>query len=116
MSIFIFLFGVLLTDILQNKIMNLPRCIICTTRISIANRVIPAIRKHIVPQETLAGGGVGVGVDEAADLGIVISALEVIEPGLYWVIVAIDPFSGPFSPTKKALLECYFRLRNPHFS
>ena len=42
-------------------------------------RIIPTVRKHIVPQETLACAGVGVGVEEAAERWIVISALEVIE-------------------------------------
>ena len=30
----------------------------------------------------LAGGGVGVGVDEAAELGVVVAGLEVIELGV----------------------------------
>ena len=36
-----------------------------------------------MPQETLACAGVGVGVEEALDDGIVISALEVIEARLF---------------------------------
>ena len=43
------------------------------------HRIIIAIRKHIEPQEALAGGGVAVGVDKSAEGGVVISALEVIE-------------------------------------
>ena len=46
-------------------------------------RTIPTIRKHIVPQEPLAGAGVAVRVEETLDDGIVISALEVIEARLY---------------------------------
>ena len=33
-------------------------------------------------EDALAGGGVGVGVDEAAGGGIVISALQIIETGI----------------------------------
>ena len=45
------------------------------------NRIIQAIGEHVVAKNTLAGGGVGVGVEEAADCGVVISALQIIEPG-----------------------------------
>ena len=41
---------------------------------------------------TLAGGGVGVGVYEAAELGIVVAGLEVIEPGVSNRKCAIRPF------------------------
>ena len=34
-----------------------------------------------MPQHSLTGGEVDVGGDEAAEFGVVISALEVIEPG-----------------------------------
>ena len=43
---------------------------------------IVTIRKHIIPQEALAGACVAVGVEEALDDGIVISGLEVIEARL----------------------------------
>ena len=43
------------------------------------NRIVPAVRKHIVPQEALAGAGVAVGVEEAAKGGVVISGLQVVE-------------------------------------
>ena len=46
------------------------------------NRIIIAIREHIAADNALAGGGVGVGVQEAAQLGIVVAGLEVIEPGV----------------------------------
>ena len=36
----------------------------------------------------MAGGGEGVGVEEAGNGGIVISALEVVEPGLSIVYLA----------------------------
>ena len=42
-------------------------------------RIIPAVGKHIVAQEALAGGGKDVGVDESAEAGIVIAGLEVVQ-------------------------------------
>ena len=43
------------------------------------HRIVVAIREHIAPEEALAGGGEAVGVDEAADRGVVIAALQIIE-------------------------------------
>ena len=40
----------------------------------------------------LAGGGVGVGIYEAAKLGIVVAGLEVIEPGVSNSPCSIGPF------------------------
>ena len=54
-----------------------------TIRISYIYRVIPTIRKHIEPEEALAGAAVAVRVEETLDDGIVISALEVIEARLF---------------------------------
>lgn len=51
-------------------------------RINILDRVVLAICKHIVAEEALTSGGVAVGVDEAAQGGVVISALEVIKARL----------------------------------
>ena len=44
------------------------------------------IREHIAAEEALTGGGEAVGVDEAADLWVVITALQVIESRLFGVI------------------------------
>ena len=44
--------------------------------------VIVAISKHVIAKETLAGGGIGVGVDEAAGSGVVITGLQIVQPGL----------------------------------
>ena len=77
--------------------------------------IIQTIHKHIVAEEPLSSACVGVGVDESANLGIVITGLQVIEPGLCWVIVAIGPFSGIFSPAEKPLFERCFRLKKPYF-
>ena len=54
-----------------------------TTRIAANNRIITAICKHIVSHEALASACKGIRIDESADAGIVISALEVVEPGIY---------------------------------
>ena len=40
-----------------------------------------AVGKHIIADDALASGDEGVGVDEAAEVGIVIPGLEVIEAG-----------------------------------
>ena len=48
-------------------------------------------------EEALAGGGVGVGVDESADGGVVITGLEVIEPGFLLRAIALMAKSGAFS-------------------
>jgi len=46
---------------------------------------------------TLAGGGVGVRIEESTDGGIIISGLEIIEPGLYFSAGAKSPFLTTFS-------------------
>ena len=46
-------------------------------------RIILTVRKHIVPQEALAGAAIGVCVEEALDDGVVISGLQVIEARLF---------------------------------
>ena len=51
-------------------------------RISEAYWVIIAVCKHVVTQDTLAGAGVGVGINEPAQFGIVITGLEIVERGL----------------------------------
>lgn len=53
-----------------------------TKRVFEANRVIQAVSKHVIAQNTLAGGCVGVGINKPAYLGIVITGLEVVELGL----------------------------------
>ena len=53
-----------------------------STSIFEKDRTVIAIRKHVGADNALAGGGVGVGIYEAAQLGIVVAGLEVIEPGV----------------------------------
>ena len=60
-------------------------------RAIIANyAVIPAIRKHIIPQEALTSAGVAVGVEESAEGGVVISALEVVEARLGDEVLSLE--------------------------
>ena len=56
------------------------------------NRIIMAVGKHVIAQDTLSGGDEGIGINESADFGIVISALEIIESGLSVLILAVRPF------------------------
>ena len=39
-------------------------------------------------QSALAGRGIGVGIDESADAGIVVTGLEIVERGLGVVVLA----------------------------
>ena len=57
------------------------------------NGIIQTIGKHVIAEDALAGGGVGVGVDESADTGIIVTRLEIVEPGLNIVYVAQERFS-----------------------
>ena len=58
-----------------------------TVAIVIIYRII-TICKHIIAQDALAGRCEGIGINESADLGIVISALEIVERGLGFVVLA----------------------------
>ena len=58
------------------------------------DRVIAAVGKHVIAQEALTGGDEGIGVEESAPGGVVITALEIIEPGFLDYVVAIALFSG----------------------
>lgn len=44
-----------------------------------------------MPQNTLPGGGVGVCVYEAADGGVIIAGLQIVEAGFGIVVVAAIP-------------------------
>ena len=72
--------------------------IVSSVSIYAADRIIPAIGKHIVAEEALAGGNEDVGIDESADFGIVITGLEVIESSLS----VIDLASGCYWPLLSA--------------
>ena len=50
-------------------------------------RIVSAIRKHIVAQYALPGGGIGVAIDESAPLGIVVTGLEVVEASFLVIVI-----------------------------
>ena len=56
------------------------------------DRIIIAVGEHIVAEDTLTSGDKGIGVEEAADLGIIITGLQVIEPGILDGGLAKAPF------------------------
>ena len=41
-----------------------------------------------MPQHSLSGGEVDVGGDEAAEFGVIVSALEIVEPGFLVIHIA----------------------------
>ena len=59
-----------------------------------------AISKHIIAQDTLTSRNKGICINEPAQFGIVIPALDVIEPGVYWasgvMLLAQDPKPAGF--------------------
>ena len=61
------------------------------------HRVIETISEHIAAEEPLTGGGEAVGIDEAAEIGVVITALQVIESRLLGMEVAEMAFLWLFS-------------------
>ena len=46
------------------------------------------IGKHVVAQEALAGGDEGVGVEETAESGVIISTLQIVKLGFGVVDIA----------------------------
>lgn len=50
------------------------------------------IGKHVISQQALAGGDIDVRIEEAAYRGIIISALQVIQPGISEKPIAILSF------------------------
>ena len=60
------------------------------------HRVIAAIREHVVADDALAGGDKLVRVDEAAGLGVVVAAVQVIQSQLLDRPVTKWPKTGTF--------------------
>ena len=52
------------------------------------HRIIQTVGKHVIAQDALAGACIGVGIDESAQFGIIITGLEVVERGLGIVIIS----------------------------
>ena len=57
-------------------------------------RIVQTIGKHVIAQDTLAGGGVSIGIDESAQFGIVITGLEVVEGGFSVLVLTMMPIGG----------------------
>ena len=74
--------------------------IVIATWVIMDYRVVGAIGKHVIAQFALAGGNESVGIEEAAELRIVISALQIIEPQLFGSKYAIVTFLVIFSQRK----------------
>ena len=56
--------------------------------ICIRNRIVITISEHICAYCVFACGCVGVGIDEAADVGVVVSGVQIVEACLVIVVVA----------------------------
>jgi hypothetical protein len=68
-----------------------------TRIVNVHHWAVSAIGKHIEAQKALSGACVGVSIDESTDSRIVISGLEIIEPGLYFLAGAKRPIFDQFS-------------------
>ena len=53
----------------------------CSRSILEHNRTIIAVSKHVIAQNALSSGSISIGVEEAAQVGVVIPGLEVVETG-----------------------------------
>jgi len=60
-------------------------------RILICDRIIQAVGKHVIAQVALTGGDEGIGVEESAPDGVVISALQIIQPGFGIIDITTIP-------------------------
>ena len=61
---------------------NSPKFPLMSAGVATIYWIISAIGKHVIAEYALAGRNEGVGVEESADGGIVISGLQVIESGI----------------------------------
>ena len=76
------------------------------------DRIIPAVGKHVITEDTLTSGNEGVGVDEAADGGIVISGLQIIEPGILGGRLAKSSFFTLAGNVKELSLKSAYLCNN----
>jgi hypothetical protein len=72
----------------------------CSYWIKSRRWVVPTIGKHIIAQDALAGGGVGISIDEPSHLGIIITGLDVVERGPSVLRLTARPIFAFSSPTK----------------
>ena len=61
-----------------------------------SNWITQTIDKHVIAEQSLSSRSEGIRVDESAQFGIVISALEIVESGLSIVSLATGPKTGHF--------------------
>ena len=54
----------------------------CARSVRIISRIVVTVGKHIVAQGALSSSNQPIRIKESTDFGIVISALQIIEPGL----------------------------------
>ena len=73
----------------------------CAGSVFLDNGIVSTVSKHVIAQDALAGGNEGIGVEEAAYRGIVITALEVIESQLLDSLLAMAPFF------RAGIVSCY---------
>ena len=70
--------------------------VILSARIYSIHRIVPAVREHVVANDALTGAGKLVRIDEAAGLGIVVTAVQVIQSQLLVKPVTRRPKTGTF--------------------
>jgi hypothetical protein len=63
--------------------------------------IVQTIGEHITSEQTLAGGDEGVGVEEWAPFGVIITALEIIESGFRDMLVATKLFLRPLAVSNR---------------
>ena len=68
------------------------------------------VRKHVIAEEALTCGNENIGVEESAPLGVVITALEVIQPGLWIMLVAIDHIPPSRRSPKRSTLGLFYGI------
>ena len=71
-----------IANLAVNALVSMPR------RITIIHRNIATVGKHIIAKYTLAGRRERISIYKSTDLGIIISALEIIQPGFSIVALA----------------------------
>ena len=75
------------------------------------NRIIPTIGKTVVANDALSRTGISVRIDEPTPTRIVISALEVIQPGLYGAYLAARAKLGKKKLEKLGLTQPFLSSR-----
>ena len=69
-----------------------------------SDRVIQAISKHVIAEETLTNRCKCVGIEESTDVGVVITGLQVIEAGILGADNAIERLAGQLMAGSQVLV------------